>query len=115
VRNLPILPPLFSPPDIVVFPEKYGTLRLNSEFRPVHTGQIKFRVRQQLTSRRKTDWLASRSKRLCRVKITFNYEVTQLPERGRLRVVSGKSSAHVIVAPHLTAGRDHLVNASLLS
>ena len=31
--------------------------------------------------------------RLCRVKMTFGIEVTQLPERERLRNTNGKSSA----------------------
>jgi len=33
-------------------------------------GGLVYRVRQHLTSRRKTDWLTSQSKRLCRVKMT---------------------------------------------
>jgi hypothetical protein len=44
-------------------------------------------------------------KTACRVKMTFGTECDALPERERLRSTSGKSSAHVIVAPHLTAGR----------
>jgi hypothetical protein len=67
--------------------------------------RVKFRVRQQFSSRREADWLTSRSKRLCRVKMTFGNESDALPERERLRITSGKSSAHVIVAPHLSAGR----------
>jgi hypothetical protein len=54
----------------------------------------RIRVRLQFISRRKTDWLTSRSKRLCRVEMTFGSESDALPEGERLRIGNGKSSAY---------------------
>jgi hypothetical protein len=83
------------------------------------TGQIEFRVRQQFKSRRKTDWLtftlqtASPSEDLPK-----DMKSGVLPERERLRMSCGKSSALGIeVLSHRIGTREvnHILNASLLS
>jgi len=57
------------------------------------------------------DWLPSRSKLLCRVKIIKAYETWRASVRERLRAHNGKSSAHVVAQHFGRCEETYLLNA----